>query len=70
MTALDFPAPLVPAEVNLRGTPIPREAFAKAAAEQFGVDIETARRFANEAADRIEGKHRPKPAGRKSRGRL
>ena len=39
-----LPAPLVPAEVDLRGTPLPVDAFVELAMQTFGVDRETARR--------------------------
>jgi hypothetical protein len=51
-------APLVPPEVDLRNVLIPREAFAQAGAKYFGIDIDVARAFVNEAADRLEGKKR------------
>jgi hypothetical protein len=57
------PPPLVPPEIDLRNVPIPREAFARLAVAEFGIDIEVARDFINEAADRVEGKRpsaRPK----------
>lgn len=50
-----LPEPLVPAEVDLRDVPIPREAFARAAALHFGIDLECARAFVDGAADLIEG---------------
>lgn len=53
-----LPPPLVPPEVDLRDVPIPRELFAQMAVEHFGIDIETARRWTNDAADRVEGPQR------------
>jgi len=52
----DLPPPLVPAHLDLRDMPIPREAFAQMAATEFGIPIEEARAFVNASADRFEGK--------------
>ena len=52
----DLPKPLVPADVDLRGVPIPREAFAQMAVLQFGVTIEEARALVHEVVGKVEGK--------------
>lgn len=54
MSQSDLPAPLVPASMDLRDVPIPREFFARLAVREFGISYEEAIAFANAAADRIE----------------
>jgi hypothetical protein len=49
-----LPAPLVAADVDLRGSPIPKEFFAQLAVTEFGVSIEEARAFVDQAANRME----------------
>ena len=50
----ELPPPPYGPEIDAHDAPIPREALARLAVAEFGIDYETALDFANEAADRIE----------------
>lgn len=61
---MDRPAPLVPPHVDLRGIPIPREAFARMAVLHFGISIEEARAHVGRVADALE---QPTSTGKRRR---